>query len=910
MHSFGKLVVAFCLSVLVPCLVIADDPPLQPPQSGNPVGTQNVQQKQAQAETKRLANRLETMLRVLSYHQIDATSEQKLMDEAAEALKGLSQQQMQEILKQLEQAVKTPSPVEADQHLDAAQEKHREVLDRFRQLIARFELVRSLDQAAQKFDKLAKEEMLLRERVQRADQQKQDRVNVQRGMRPETPAQQALRQEDIARDTDALLQKLNELKMDVLQDVKPRLEKTVKIADDHRLLETMRDAANHVRYRNAREADDRQIQVQNDLERLARTLRAPIDKLAALQEARDRVQKMIPAQEALRDETEAVKDPRQRDSKENQPAQRAQNIRKMASRQTELQVQTRDTKELIEQHASKVADTLSKADNAMQAAKERLRESQPQKATDPQKTASDRMQEAKDSLDQLVAEEEKRQRDPLVGLEKAIEQLEKLIADEKQAQQKAKDAIAASRPQDLKPQAPKQQALAEKAEEIARKPLAARPAAKDIIQSAAETMHQASEQLFTQQGPPAVTNQEKALFELNKALEMLKADAQAIRDRREQIAQMEEAGKKLDELHKEEQSIAKSADDQAKTNKPSESKEQNEQLAQKQQTTKAKTQDLAKELQKLAEKAADKTQKSTPTMQKASEALKQQQAKQGAEQADKAAQQLAEAKDALNEALAQKMAEEAAAEAMQNPDKVQPGEAAVHVAKALLESKEAAKQSGEAAKQKEQNQQALDKSQSATQSAQSALDQARALSPQNVMPSLNEARQNLDQAKEQLKQNTPSSAQQSQQQAASQLQQALQSLQQTMAAMEKMQGNQQASQQDQQGKEGQNGQKQAKGQKGQQKANQSAQNQPEDKNKQGEPTQNGDRDGNAKAEKLDVKGSSTFVNLPARQRELILQALSEKLPPEHAAQIKRYFENIATGKSATDTKANSAPEKK
>src|SRR5262249_10942890 len=152
---------------------------------------------------------------------------------------------------------------------------------------------------------------------------------------------------------------------------------------------------------------------------------------AALQEARDRVQKLIPAQDALRSEAEAARDPRQRDSKENQPGQRAQNVRKMASRQTELQVQTRDTKELIEQHANKVAEQLGKADSAMQAAKERLRESQPQKATDSQKTASDRLQEAKDSLDQLVAEEEKRQRDPLVGLEKAIEQLEKLIADEK-----------------------------------------------------------------------------------------------------------------------------------------------------------------------------------------------------------------------------------------------------------------------------------------------------------------------------------------------------------------------------------------------------------------------------------------------------------------------------------------------
>ena len=36
------------------------------------------------------------------------------------------------------------------------------------------------------------------------------------------------------------------------------------------------------------------------------------------------------------------------------------------------------------------------------------------------------------------------------------------------------------------------------------------------------------------------------------------------------------------------------------------------------------------------------------------------------------------------------------------------------------------------------------------------------------------------------------------------------------------------------------------------------------------------------------------------ERDLIMQALSEKLPPEHAAQIQRYFESIAGGKSASE----------
>jgi hypothetical protein len=48
-----------------------------------------------------------------------------------------------------------------------------------------------------------------------------------------------------------------------------------------------------------------------------------------------------------------------------------------------------------------------------------------------------------------------------------------------------------------------------------------------------------------------------------------------------------------------------------------------------------------------------------------------------------------------------------------------------------------------------------------------------------------------------------------------------------------------------------------------------------------------------------VKGDGAFINLPARQREMIQQALSDKLPPEFSALIRQYYMNIAGGKPAT-----------
>ena len=49
----------------------------------------------------------------------------------------------------------------------------------------------------------------------------------------------------------------------------------------------------------------------------------------------------------------------------------------------------------------------------------------------------------------------------------------------------------------------------------------------------------------------------------------------------------------------------------------------------------------------------------------------------------------------------------------------------------------------------------------------------------------------------------------------------------------------------------------------------------------------------------DVRGEGMFIHLPPRQRELIKQALNEKLPPEYAALIQQYYINIARGKPAS-----------
>ena len=59
-------------------------------------------------------------------------------------------------------------------------------------------------------------------------------------------------------------------------------------------------------------------------------------------------------------------------------------------------------------------------------------------------------------------------------------------------------------------------------------------------------------------------------------------------------------------------------------------------------------------------------------------------------------------------------------------------------------------------------------------------------------------------------------------------------------------------------------------------------------------------------ENMSFLGDGAFINLPARQREMIQQALSGTLPPEYGAMIRQYFMNVASGKPA----AGNSTEKK
>src|SRR5262249_40080774 len=89
-------------------------------------------QKDALAHAEQTARRITTSLRVMTYQKLDAGSEQKLLDEVASSLKGLTQDQIKAVLDHLEKAAKAPDESTATEEQKQAYQKHRQVVSTLR----------------------------------------------------------------------------------------------------------------------------------------------------------------------------------------------------------------------------------------------------------------------------------------------------------------------------------------------------------------------------------------------------------------------------------------------------------------------------------------------------------------------------------------------------------------------------------------------------------------------------------------------------------------------------------------------------------------------------------------------------------------------------------------------------------
>lgn len=926
-------------------------------------------QAQVQADTDQLARRLGTMLRVLEHYKLDEAGEKKLLNEAAVTLAGLSQQQMSEVLTKLDAAMQAADAETSTKNLTAAYEGHREALRKLKGLLGRFDAIRDLDTATLRIDKLARDELELSFRVADVLQDSLDSVATdanrrRRAVRTEFPSVRAKHdadeQADYCKSFSSIVQQLGSLKYSLKPDDMARLDRAFRLALNSDLTTNMVDLATRIRPADMIEERNRDWMravnggwaVSGQLQEMAETLRMPRDKVQLLRESRQKVAILIEElSKEMRESVEffsqpptppverafgrrmAIDDPTSSRARQHaDTASRLGHAARTVGYQMATQAPTPAT------HLANAAETIHLADQA-------FRRIAPLFARPLQLLAESQLRLALNELDATIAKTATERSDALAATKAALDQIDKLIKDQKQLREDTLPTIQNPNSDVAKKQATKQQELAKQGADVADMPLPAGSQTKSLLKDAAQSMDNAARDLSSMQPKPASEKQLEAVSRLEEARKELTDIAKNIEQRRDDIAKLETAGEKLKELAKEQHNVA------ADAQKAPDGRE----VAKAQDKVTPPTKDVAKDLQQTAPEAARSTDKAAERMEAAKDALQKNEMKDGAANADEAAQQLDRANSQVAKELAKKRAQEAIDQSKMQPNQFDLMQATQDMAKAMDAANDATKASEEAMnspmvkdlldrqkkvaaqatesgqdkaaepaknaakdlekgdlqdavaqqqkalKQLQKNElaneqksimdttQALAKSMESTEMAQSAVQQAMAQSPEALQRQLEKASKELDKAGQQLQKGQPQQANQAQEQAKDAIDQAMQALQQAAEMAQNMPKNQQPGKP---ANEPQPGQQQPSPDNGDQVAT--------GDRKPGEPGKN------VKAQSNGVEGDGTFLNLPARQRELIRQTLTEKLPPEYASFIQQYFVNIAKGKAPVNRDAKPA----
>lgn len=702
-------------------------------------------QKQIQADTEHAVRRLSTMLRVLEYYQVDKSAEKKLLEEVAATLSFLSRSQMTEVIARLEAAAKAPDTDKADKELTIAYARHREIIDTLKDMLARYDAVKTLDQVADRLDKLSQSQVDLHLLTSQLLQDWKDRTrsDLPAGVRKLLTSRLRYQVRDLKKQVDdqaelqgdfnRLLKQAAGLRGKLTDEQKERLANMDRLTAKLRvhdnltnMLSWLRLAGRSDKTDSWQEANELQWQTSGHLKELARVLRTPADLLAILREAREKLDKAITKQEQLEEQAkeqvkaaakmeaeQAAKEKKNKltfadlenllkpdQTKPAQPvkkqptmsAEQAEKNMDLAKQQARLEDETRATRDLIQEKAKPAAAKVEAAEQAMKDARAELKMNQADKAVPAQEMAVEKLKDARRDIDQMIAAAEKQKTDPLTAMKQAADDVAKLLKEQMETREQTKATAGEKQTPQMPELAQKQQDLAKRTEAMKDAPLPTNAETKKALAKANEAMKDAAKELANQKPGEAVPKQDMAIKALEQAKQELGQKIAEMENRRDAMAKLEEAGKKLGELAKQENKVAEGAKDLMQ--QPNADAAKN--LAQKQDNLMPQAKEVGKQLEKAAPEAAQKVAEAGKQMEAAKNNLDKNQAPPAAMEAHEAAKNLMEAQKQVAKALEDMKGKELADQAAMQPNKVDANQAAQQIAKALEETQKAAEQAMQA----------------------------------------------------------------------------------------------------------------------------------------------------------------------------------------------------------------------
>ncbi|MGL4555240.1 MAG: hypothetical protein ACRC33_29080 [Gemmataceae bacterium] len=635
-------------------------------------------QAQLQAETDRLVLRIETMIRVMRYNRLERTAEKKLLDQVHGMLDGLSREQMAAVVAALDRAGALKGEAR-DTELKAARDRHAEVVLGLKAVLAKFDAVKTLDQAADRLDKMARDtnDQLMRlmqaltesEGMEGSGRKVQSILTRIDGLVNDTAF--------VKKDFDDLTKQVETLVAVLPAEQKDRADKFKASLAASRPEKSFQAAADGMRHgmhagnrRDVwRKAGEAQAKLASELRGFARVLRPLPDRMAAVREASVQLGKVIDEQAALR--VEAMTPPPKREGgdavRDERPlrggfGRRVEPAvpedpavargREMADKQGWAEFDTHTTRGNLALHLAEVAGGLGSAEKAMGEAQWWLRARSPfADVVGAHGVALTHLRAVKAELDRLIARDDLVRNDPLENVKDALAQVEKLLADQKELKATAEQTKDAAQ---LPKLAPKQAELARTADAVKEQAAAAKPEAREALDRASRAMDEAAAKLAKADPKPAKAKQEESVKALEDAKRALADQAAEMEARRAEIAKLEEAAKKLDEILAKEKGIA---DDAKKPDGGPKARE----LAKKQEAVTPPTKEVAKDVKEAAPEAAKKIDAAAKAMEGAKKDLDETKPAEGAKKADDAVAKLGEAKEALDKALADRKADDASA---------------------------------------------------------------------------------------------------------------------------------------------------------------------------------------------------------------------------------------------------------
>ncbi len=564
----------------------------------------NIRERQADVkqDTEQLARRVGTMLRVMNHYKLDQAAEAKLLEEAATTLRGLSKGQMTDVLTQLDSAMKSADAESQQKQVDAAYTGHREALNKLKNLLGHYDVIRDLDTAIARLERLARDEVELSFRVadilqDSIDATSTDPIRRRRALRGDFPTTRARReseeQGDYFKDLAAILRQFEALKPQLRADQNQRMNNALNVFVSKDMLGFVREVTNRIRpegtpdnrHRDWTSAVDGVWNVAGQLQEAAQTLKSPRDKLMVLKESRH---KLIALKGQLQQEAKAgvefFSDPPELPN--DQPPQRgfiignrinknqppedpiAGRSRILADTQGRIAHDVRAIEFAIVAFAPVPASDLQRAVTSLVRAGQSLRQTAPLYARLFQAWAEMQLNQAITGIEAAIAQTEKERTDALTATQVAAERIDQLLREQKKLKQETDRANEENDPRSAKQQTQQQQKLAQEAEQVAQMPLPTSPKTKELLKESAQAMDNAAKKLDQQQPKPASEKQDEAIAKLEEAKKELTEKAKEIAKRRDETAALEDAKKRLDELVKAEQQIAKDAEKAAGIEKP------------------------------------------------------------------------------------------------------------------------------------------------------------------------------------------------------------------------------------------------------------------------------------------------------------------------------------------------------